>query len=455
MKTLLVFPRFKYPSGDPPLGVAYLAAVLRERGLDVDIFDATFLREPLEALREQLQAEQYDLVGLSMLTSMIEDAVAVADVVRDVSPETLIVAGGPHPTVAPEHTLDLGVFDAVMLGEGEETLPRLIESGLQLEDQPGIWYQRGEEIVKNERAPVVADLDALPFPAWDVLDMDSYLSLWYQLDAVRYGVRGTSIMASRGCPYRCTYCQPTLGTIFGRAVRRRSPESLVAEAAELKARYDIEGLMWLDDTFLLDRRWMRRLCEQFIEADLDLIWGCNVRADVCDRSSLKIMKEAGLRMVHVGIESASQRVLDDIYDKGITIEQVRETTHMAKDLGLKVRGYFMMGAPTETEKEVRASIDLANELPLDDVTFSITTPLPHTRLYDMTRDQIAEDFSHFDYYKTAVYDSDTVLPAKKLDWLRRLAYIKFYLGPKRLWRTIRSVLGISGIRKMWLKVQRF
>lgn len=455
MRTLLVFPRFKYPSGDPPLGVAYLAAVLRERGLDVDIFDATFERHPLRALRERLESVRYDLVGISVLTSMIADAEAIGNVVHEVSPGAVVVAGGPHPTVAPEQTLSLRAFDAVMIGEAEETLPRLIESGLRLEDQPGVWYQAGGEIVRNERADVVADLDALPFPAWDLLDMGSYLALWYQLDAVRYGVRGTSIMASRGCPYQCSYCQPTLGTIFGSRVRRRSPESLVAEAAELKARFDIEGLMWLDDTFLLDRGWMRRLCEEFMAAGLGLIWGCNIRADVCDRESLQMMQEAGLRMVHVGIESASQRVLDEVYNKGITIEQVRETTRMASDLGLQVRGYFMLGAPTETEEEARASIDLANELPLDDVTFSVTTPLPHTHLYDMTRDLIAADFSHFDYYKSAVYDSEQVLPARTLDRLRRLGYIKFYLGRKRLWRTIQSVLGISGIRKALLKIQRF
>ena len=115
----------------------------------------------------------------------------------------------------------------------------------------------------------------------------------------------------------------------------------------------------------------------------------------------------------------------------------------------------MLGAPTETEQEARATINLANELPLDDVTFSITTPLPHTHLYDMTRELIDEDFSHFDYYKTAVYSGDEVLPAGILNRLRRLGYIKFYLGPKRLWRTIQSVLGISGIRKMLLKIQRF
>jgi anaerobic magnesium-protoporphyrin IX monomethyl ester cyclase len=455
LRTLLVFPRFKYPSGDPPLGVAYLAAVLRERGHDVEIFDATFVRRPMRALRELLERERYDLVGISVLTSMIADAAAIGGLVREVSPGTMVVAGGPHPTVAPEHTLGTGAFDAVMLGEAEETLPRLVESGLRLEEQPGVWYMRGAEIVRNERGDAVVDLDALPFPAWDLLDMEGYLSLWYQLDAVRYGVRGTSIMASRGCPYHCSYCQPTLGTIFGRRVRRRSPESLVAEAAELRERFGIEGLMWLDDTFLLDRGWMRRLCEQFIEADLGLIWGCNIRADVCDRESLEIMQQAGLRMVHVGIESASQRVLDEVYSKGITIEQVRETTQVASDLGLKVRGYFMLGAPTETEEEVRASIKLANDLPLDDVTFSVTTPLPHTHLYDMTREMIAADFSHFDYYKSPVYESEQVLPAKTLNRLRRLGYVKFYLGPKRLWRTIQSVLGVSGIRKALLKIQRF
>ncbi|MEA3401303.1 MAG: radical SAM protein [Armatimonadota bacterium] len=455
MRTLLVFPRFKYPSGDPPLGVAYLAAVLRERGLEVDLFDATFTRNPLRRVRELARRRRYELVGISALTSMIEDAAEIARAVKDVRPETMVIAGGPHPTVAPEHTLGLGAFDAVMLGEAEETLPRLIESGLRLEDQPGVWYIEGGEMVRNPRAEPIADLDALPMPAWDLLNMRAYLSLWYQLDAVRYGVRGTSIMASRGCPYRCSYCQPTLNTIFGRRVRRRSPGSLVAEARELRDRFDLEGLMWLDDTFLLSRQWMGELCEAFIEADLGLIWGCNVRADHCDRESLELMQAAGLRMVHIGIESASQRILDDVYHKGITIEQVRETTHLASGLGLKVRGYFMLGAPTESEEEVRASIRLANELPLDDVTFSITTPLPHTDLYEMTKDLIAADFSHFDYYKSPVYDNDEVLDPRTLDRLKKLAYVKFYLGPKRLWRTIRSVLGISGIRKALLKIKRF
>jgi len=435
--------------------VAYLAAVLRERGLQVDLFDATFVPQPLRALRQCVQDARYDLVGISTLTSMIGDAAEIARTVKQASPGTLVVAGWPHPTVAPEHTLSLGPFDAVLLGEAEETLPALIESDLRLEGQPGIWYLRDGEIVSNQRAGPVTDLDALPFPAWDLLDMEQYLALWYQLDAVRYGLRGTSIMASRGCPHNCSYCQPTLRTIFGQRVRRRLPEGLVAEAAELKARYRIDGLMWLDDTFLLQRGWMHELCEKLVAADLGLIWGCNLRADTWDRETLAQMKEAGLRIVHIGVESASQRILDEVYHKGITLEQVREAIAAARSLDLKVRGYFMLGAPSETEEEARATIRLANELPIDDVTFSITTPLPHTDLYEQTKHLIRADFSEFDYYKTPVYGTDGVLPAGRLSYLKRLGYVRFYLGPKRFWRTVRSVLGISGVRKALLKVKRF
>ncbi len=455
MKILLVFPRFKYPSGDPPMGVAYLAAVLRRAGVEVEIFDATWVRHPAARLRQLIADNGYDMIGISVLTSMLRDAAEIAAAAKDLSPRSLVVMGGPHATVEPASTLSLPGVDAVAVGEAELSILELVRAGLNPEGVPGFWFKRDGQVVQGPPAPLLDDLDWLPFPAWDLLDMRRYISLWYQLDAVRYGLKGTSIMASRGCPYQCTYCQPTLRMIFGQKIRRRSPESLVAEMIELRDRFRLDGLMWLDDTFLIDRRWMHDFCRKVIDAKVGLIWGCNIRADRVDPETLAIMKEAGLRIVHIGIESASQRILDEVYRKGITIEQVREAVAMAKRLGLYVRGYFMLGAPTETLEEARATIKLANELPLDDVTFSITTPLPHTYLYEMTRDEIAADFSEFDYYKRPVYKPGRVLPPATLDRLKKLGYLQFYLGRKRLWRTIRSVLGISGIRKMLLKIKRF
>ncbi len=454
MRLLLIFPRFKYPSGDPPLGVAYLAAALREAGHEVDIFDATFVKRPLEALKRKLQGSSYDLIGISVLTSMLSGAAEVGKVCREYS-DAVICAGGPHATVEPESTLGLECIDGVMVGEGEELIVRLAAAGGDFSKVPQMWYRDGERLVRGEPMEPIADLDEVPFPARDLLDMRRYMEIWYQLDAVKYGLRGTSIIASRGCPFDCAYCQPTLRSIFGKRVRRRSPENIVRELVELKREYNPDGVMWLDDTFLLDKGWMRELCAGMVDADLGLMWGANVRADVADKDMLAEMQKAGLRIVHVGIESASQRILDEMYQKGITIAQVRRAVGDAHELGLRVRGYFMMGAPTETVEELRATVRLANELPLDDVTFSITTPLPHTHLYDNTRHLIAKEFSQFDYYKCAVYEDGVSVDARTLDRMKKSAYLQFYLGRKRLWRTVRSVLGVSGIRKMLLKVQRF
>jgi len=453
--TLLVFPRMRYPSGDPPLGVAYLASCLRRAGHSVAIFDATFERDALGALAERLRRERPRLVAISALTSMLEHVCAVARVTKATCPEATVIVGGPHATVEPQSTAALEAVDAVHMGEGEVSLPALLAADLNYGQLAGFGYMDGGAFVDNGPAPIVADLDEVPYPAWDLLPMDRYLSHWYQLDAVAFDLRGTSIIASRGCPFNCAYCQPTLRTIFGSKIRRRSVDNIVGELAELKGRFGIDGVMWLDDTFLVDRRWMRQLCGAMVDAKLGLLWGCNIRADVVDRESLEMMKEAGLRVAHIGIESATQRILDDVYMKGITVEQAEAAVHLASDVGLSVRGYFMLGAPTETEQEAWATVDLANRLPLDDASFSITTPLPHTHLWDKTQELITEGMELFDYYKKPVYRAGVVLPAHRLVRIKRAAFLRFYLGRKRLWRTVRSVLSVSGVRKALLKVQRF
>lgn len=454
-ETLLIFPRLKYPSGDPPLGVAYLAACLRRAGHAASIFDATFARRPSAALARILREKRYGLVAISALTSMMNDAADLARLVKQVSPESVVVVGGPHATVEPASTAGLDGVDAVHIGEGEISLPALVDRGFDFREAPGFGYYEDGVYKSNPRGAALADLDEIPYPAWDLLPMGKYLRLWYQLDAVAYGLRGTSIIASRGCPYDCAYCQPTLRAIFGRKIRRRSPGNLVGELAELKGRFGIDGVMWLDDTFLLDRTWVRELCEAVIEARLDLIWGCNVRADVVDRETLEVMKAAGLRIVHIGIESATQRILDDVYQKGTTVEQAKEAVALAKSVGLKVRAYFMLGAPAETQREAWATVDLATRLPLDDATFSITTPLPHTHLWDRTRELIARDVRDFDYYKVPVYKPGQAIAPAKLVFMKRIAYARFYLGPKRLLRTIGSVLSLTGLRKALLKIKRF
>lgn len=455
MRVALCFPRFKYPCGDPPLGVAYLAAVLRREGVEVDILDSTFWSRPLDKYRRAFRAGRYDLVGISCMTSMVRDAFEVARLAKEANRSCTVVMGGPHPTAMPEHALSCPHVDAVALGEGERTVVELVRAGGDFAKVPGMAYREGREIRLTAPREPIGNLDEIPFPTWDLLPMDLYLKHWYQLDAVSFGLKGTNVLGSRGCPFDCTYCQPTLRMLFGHRLRKRSPGNIVAELEELRRRYGIRGFMWLDDTFTIDRRWVEAVCRALIEADLRLVWGCNVRADFQDLDLLALMKRAGLRIVHVGIETASQRILDEVYRKGITVEGAKRLVRAAKRMGLKVRGYFMLGAPTETLREALKTVWLAASLPLDDATFSITTPLPGTHLYGMTRHLIARPVEEFDYYRRPVYHSSEVLNPVVLDLAKKWAYLQFYALSPRALRTIRSFFDRDAFRKLKVKLKRF
>ncbi len=455
MRVALIFPRFRYPSGDPPMGVAYLAALAEAEGVEVDVLDCTFQSDPLAYLEERLSRKSYDLVGLSLMTVMLQDTRRLLPVVRRLQPKAKVILGGPHPTVEPESSLQLPGVDAVVLGEGEATWREILQAGGKLEGIAGVWTRRGDEVIKTPPRAPLASLDELPLPAWHKLEMRRYMRSWFQLDAVGPNLTGTSIMASRGCPFHCSYCQPTLKRLFGPKVRWRSVPHVLNELEVLQARYRPHGLMWLDDTFTVNKKWVHELCEGVRTRKLHFLWGCNMRADTVTRDLLADMQSAGLVMVHLGIESGSQRVLDEIYRKGITLEQVHQAVAEAKSLGLYVRGYFMLGAPTETVDEILATIRLACELDLDDASFSLTTPFPHTYLWDFSKQYLAEDFEHFDYYKVPPYKPGATVKPELLQKLRRYALLKFYLHRKRLWRTLKSVSSPLGVHKNLLKIRRF
>ncbi|HCU37264.1 MAG TPA: hypothetical protein DGT21_18040 [Armatimonadetes bacterium] len=451
MRLLLTYPRFNHPSGDPPLGVAYLAATLERAGHEVVVFDATFERRPLQSLEATLAEKPFDAIGISMPTSMLTEAAAVARVCAEGS-RAPVFAGGPHPTIDPAGALTIDGIDAVMVGEAERTVMRLAEAGGDYTSVPGMAYLREGEVVSTGEPELVENLDELPLPARHLLDMNSYMRLW---DRLGPGLRGTSVLASRGCPFDRADSTPALRSFLGTRVRRRSPESIVAELVELKRAWAPDGVMWLDDSFILNRPWVIKLCDMIMEADLGIVWGCSIRAGLADHDMLEQMKRAGLRSVHVRIETGSQRVLDEVYQKGVTIEQVRRTISIAHEMGLGVWGYFTLGAPGETEAELRETVALAAELPLDDATFSVATPLPQTLTAGQLGGPIAAEVVDPGAPGHPVCAQDAVVDTATLNRLRRTAYMRFYLGPRRIWRTARSMLGIAGVKRMLRKLRRF
>ncbi|MFH1511395.1 MAG: radical SAM protein [Candidatus Woesearchaeota archaeon] len=453
MNIALIFPRYKYQSGDAPLGILYIATYLRKNGYDVDVYDTTFHKNKSELLG-MLASKNYDFVGFSLMTTMLRDSLQIAAYIKSCNPKTKIVFGGPHPTVMAEETLKHKDVDAVVIGEGEEAWLEVAKKA-SFDGVGGVWYKDCSAIIRNSPRDTFLELDHLPFPDQRLVDLNRYLRNWWQLDSVGKKLRGVNIINSRGCPYNCSFCQPTLRKIFGPRIRFRSPANVVEELKFWKKEIGIDAFMFQDDTLIFNKEWVREFCCMLKKARLQLVWGCNARANLVEYELFFLMRSAGLRKVFMGIESGSQRVLDEVYQKGISLGQVRQSVSILKKLGLKIQGYFMMGAPTETVEDVSDTIRLASELSIDEATFSITTPLPHTYLYEKTRHMICTDVGNFDYYKNPVLSGAEVIPRRVLRRLKQQALLRFYLSPKRLKGTLAGFANPASMHKSLIKLQRF
>jgi radical SAM superfamily enzyme YgiQ (UPF0313 family) len=461
MKITFVFPRTRYPSGQPPLGMLSLAAYLRENVPDVqiEVIDPTFAHRPLQMMKARIESGRYDLIGFSVMTSMLNEAIYASRIAHSAPGKPIVLWGGPHPTVLSEASLAYDFVDMIALGEAEETMCELVKRGGNPEGIAGLWYKRHGEVIQNPPRAPICDLGALPYPARDLIDMEAYAKAWYSLTAASPDLRGTSVVASRGCPFSCTYCQPTLDRLFGKHLRRRPVPHVIGELRVLKEKHRLDAFMLEDDTFIAHNGWAMEFARSLRESGLGFQWGCNVRADLVVKSPhlVEEMARSGLVQVNMGIESGTQRILDEVYNKGITVEQVREAVAICKSLGLRVGGYFMLGAPSETQQEVFRTIEYAAGMPIDEAAFNVTTPLPGTYLWDRTRNLVGHDLPDFDYYQRSVYDSDQVLGPRKLDLLKKWAYLRFYaLTPRRAWRIFaEDVLSVAGLRKLWMRMKRF
>ncbi|MBD3310352.1 radical SAM protein [Candidatus Woesearchaeota archaeon] len=456
-KVTLVFPRFKYPSGDFSLGLAYIGAYLRENveGIDISQIDTSY-HPSMQYVREKLDKHSPDIVLIYTDTLMFQDAAKVAQECRKKGIHVLM--GGPHPTIMPKKTVTLKAVDAICIGEGEITSKEYIDEFYgekKFEKVKGVWYKKGGRLFRNSPRPVIQDLDKLPFPAVDLFEIETYIQNFVQLDSYDSSIRGMSLIASRGCPYQCSYCQPTLKHIFGPKLRIRSPENIIEEMKQLIQKYRIQAFYFQDDTLTVFKEWMRKFCSLLMKENLGIVWACNTRADTYDADMLKMMKKAGCVKIKVGVESITDRIRNGIYRKNVSRKQIEGLIRDCNKLGIQVAGFFMLGAPTETEKEVWNTISFAVRSDLTEANFSITTPLPETGLYNYVKDKgwtVPHDFSCFDYYQVKRPKmAKEEISIKKLRFYKKIANFYFYLHPKRFWNTFRQSLNL---KKLFLKLKR-
>lgn len=447
MKVLLVFPNMKIVTGEPPLGLGYIAAYLRESA-KIKILDTTF-RPSIKWAEKFIKREKADIVGIYSSTVMFKDAIEIAKIAKKYD-TPLVVMGGPHPSIRPEEVIRLQYIDAVVIGEGEYSFFKIVEkfeNRNEIKDLvgiPNVYLKYNGKIIKNNARYFIENLDELPFPARDLFDMEKYIKHWFQFDVVYPNLRGTNVCLTRSCPFSCTFCQPTLKLMFGPKLRRRSPQNIVQEFKLLKEEYKINAVQSIDDLFFIDEKYIRNFCEELLKEKSDILWGCQSRVDtIPSDETLRLAYKSGLRMVSLGIESGCTRILK-IYNKGISINQIKFAVRKLKKHGIKIRGYFIIGCPTETIKEIVQTIKLAVSLKLDEAAFSILTPFPGTYLYKIAESKgwlIDEEWDYKRYYSKGGFLTGT-LPDGVIRKYQRLAFLAFYLHPYRFNYLLNSMLNL-------------
>lgn len=362
---------------EPPIGLAFLSAYLKERGHEVRLLDMQGLLMDSGELGARITGYNPSLIGITAMTPTVPEALRVARISKSVAPEAKVVLGGVHPTLDPAGVLADKNVDYVIRGEGEEAFASLAAAlavGHSPFDVDGVSYRDGGKLVIRDKTPLIADLDTLPMPDYEAFPVERYIEHNRHLRSIR----GISMIVSRGCPFRCTFC--AVHQTMGRNWRIKPPRRVVDELLVLKERHRIEGVWFKDSIFNLDREWVKEFCRLMIDQNVGITWQALTRIDLIDEEELRLMKRAGLAQLDLGIESGSPKSLARL-KKGINVEKIREKVRLAKRY-VKVFGFFMIGIPGEDETDVLQTFELAKSLDLDRWTWSIYSPLPGSALYD-------------------------------------------------------------------------
>jgi anaerobic magnesium-protoporphyrin IX monomethyl ester cyclase len=380
LNVILAVPKWLTQRPIQPMGLLYLGASLRKAGHRVSIIDGEVEQIDNATLAGMVASARPDLFGITATTAQANEAFALARAVKALSPGTYIALGGAHAAALTEECLqECEALDAVSFGEGEVTIVEMMErlaDRASMEGVDGVAYRDGDGIVVNPSRALVDDLDSLPFPAWDLIPMQKYVaSTWFPNKVKQY----TNIFTSRGCPYGCTFCGAK--TTWTRKFRARSPENVVAEMEEVLARFHIPNFFISDDLFTLNRKRVMAICELILTRELQVTWTCLSRVNTVDAEMLALMKRAGCYLISYGLESGSQKVLDQL-DKGTTIEHGVKAVEMTKAAGIKVFGSFMIGSPGETAETVDETIRYIRTLDLDEIGLGVTTAYPGTDLFE-------------------------------------------------------------------------
>lgn len=445
----------------PPLGIGYIAAAAERAGFSVKILDAHLHRLSLQQLARELRAANPLAVGVTFTTETRFEGFAVLKLARQVLPDALVIAGGPHVSLAAEDTIvNIRALDAVVRGEGELTIVELLQAvreGEPLWRVKGLSLLRDQKPVHTEDQRPIQDLDGTPFPARHLYDLAAYN---FVLDVPGLGLKKFSnLMTSRGCPFDCNFCSSTI--MWGSRCRLRSAESVIAEIEELVERYEAQALWIFDDTFNTNPHRVERICEGILTRGWKLPWFCEVRVDTMSKQLLQKMKRAGCYCIGFGVESGSQRILDEVIKKNLNLEKVHELMAWCEELGVLPNPFFIFSHPTETIEDARLTMDLIKRYKdRSRASMALLHIYPGTRLEKLARESgyLPADFSwthdqRADVMTLPSAQGNVPIFLDKLTWdqlsglLFEWAQLQGYSVWKRIPKAIRSVRSLADLKR--------
>jgi radical SAM superfamily enzyme YgiQ (UPF0313 family) len=408
----------------PPLGIAYIAAMLERNGVGVKILDSPAMEYGFEAVKKEIQAYSPDIVAITSVTPTIGSALKTAQISKEACPNAITVLGGYHPTFTYQEVLKNDFVDIVVCGEGEQTMVELVEAvenDKNLRDVNGL----ATENFKTPSRGIIEDLDSIPFPARHLLPMDEYKILNMKLTT------GT-IVSGRGCPYKCSFCASS--AMHGQKLRLRSAENVVDEMEHLVNDHNIEMVAFMDDTFTLNKKRVYEICESIKDRGLDNYWGCTARVDTISEELLKTMKDAGCITMFLGVESADQQFLNEV-NKKININRIKKTFELTKKYNMRTIASVVLGMPGDTKRSILSTIKFVKTLEPSYAVFSLATPYPGTDFYLKAASENLikiNDWSKYTLLSPVLETVDCSL--EELKKLQKKAFKEFYLRPSYIAR---------------------
>lgn len=419
----------------PPLGILYVAAYLKKYSQnEIKILDLQLEKKLEPELIDYLLKEKPDIIGMTAISFMMIDTLKLIKLIKRILPQANVVLGGPHVNIYPHQTLEIPGVDFIVLGEGEKICLDLINNinnKEKLKKVKGLVFKHKGQIINTGQRELVKDLDLLPYPARQLTDYKKYYS------TISMANPTTSMFTSRGCPYKCIFCdRPHLGKVF----RARSAKNVVDEMEKI-AELGIKEIFIYDDTFTINRQRVIDICQEILKRNLKIYWDVRARVNTVDEELLKLMKQAGCARIHYGVESGVNEILKNLR-KDITLKMVFQAFKASQKAKIETAAYFMIGCPGETYNDIQKSIKLAKELKPDYVHFSVLTPFPATDIYflglenGLIKKDVWQEFAQNPRQDFVPPVWQENFNRQELIELLKKAYQSFYLRPSYIFKRL-------------------